>query len=360
MRYVGASGRWNRMARPSRCRPPGGTTTVPTRQRRLIIYLPHRLPIWRLPEGYLEKIRRRARLAFDIEVPLTEEAFVRALSGAEVLFAWGLARRHVDKAEALRWLHTPLAGVDRVLNPELVKSAIRVTSSRGVNSVAVAEHFLALLLALTRGVADAVRAQAEKRWAQEALYGRTPPLVELPGKLLGVLGLGDIGREIARRGRALGMTVWGLTRTTRPKPDYVERLLAAGKEEILLRNSDVLVLALPLTPATQGLIGERQLKRMKPSALLINIGRGELVQESALVRALREGWIVGAGLDVFAGEPLPAASPLWGFPNVVLTPHVAGTHPDYMARSADLFLKNLKRYFASEPLLNEVDKQAGY
>jgi phosphoglycerate dehydrogenase-like enzyme len=338
----------------------GGTPTVPTRQRRLVIYLPHRLPIWRLPEGYLETIRRRARTAFDIEVPLTEEVFVGALPGAEVLFAWGLARRHVDKADALRWLHTPLAGVDRVLNPDLVKSRVRVTSSRGVNSVAVAEHFLALLLSLTRGVADAVRAQALRRWDQEALYSRKPPLSELSGRLLGILGLGDIGREIAIRARALGMTVWGLTRTARPKPDFVDRVLASGKEDLLIHNADVLVLAVPLTTATQGMIGERQLKRMKHSALLVNIGRGELVQESALVRALREGWIAGAGLDVFAGEPLAASSPLWGLPNVVVTPHVAGTHPEYMARSADLFLENLKRYLASEPLLNEVDKQAGY
>ncbi|MEK7798920.1 MAG: NAD(P)-dependent oxidoreductase, partial [Acidobacteriota bacterium] len=185
-------------------------------------------------------------------------------------------------------------------------------------------------------------------------------LDELHGKLLGILGLGDIGRELAVRARALGMQVWGLVRTARPAPDCVDRLLAAGKEDALLRASDVLVLALPLTKATRGLMGERQLRRMKHTALLVNIGRGELVQESALVRALREGWIAGAGLDVFAREPLPPQSPLWSLPQVVMTPHVAGTHPHYMARSADLFLQNLKRYVADGPLINQVDKQAGY
>jgi len=333
---------------------------VAARPRRLIVYLPHRQPIWRLPEGYLEKIRRRAVKSFDLHVPMDEEAFLRILPGAEVLFAWGLARRHVDKADALRWLHTPLAGVDRVLNPELTKSAIRVTSSRGVNSVAVAEHTLGLMLAMSRGIADSVRAQDGKRWTQQDLYGRKPPLDELHGKLLGILGLGDIGRELAVRARALGMQVWGLVRTARPAPDCVDRLLAAGKEDALLRASDVLVLALPLTKATRGLMGERQLRRMKHTALLVNIGRGELVQESALVRALREGWIAGAGLDVFAREPLLPQSPLWSLPQVVMTPHVAGTHPHYMARSADLFLQNLKRYVAGEPLINQVDKQAGY
>ncbi len=329
-------------------------------RRRLIVYLPHRQPIWMLPGSSLESIRRRAKRHFDVEVPMSEETFARALPGAEVLFAWGLARRLSDRADALRWLHTPLSGVDRVLSPELLRSVIRITSSRGVNSVAVAEHTLGLILAMTRGVADAVRAQTERRWARQDLFGRKPHLAELKGKLLGILGLGDIGRELAVRARALGMTVWGLVRTPRSRPDFVDRLLAAGKEETLLRECDIVVLAVPLTRDTRGMIGERQLKRMKHSALLVNIGRGELIQESALVRALREGWIAGAGLDVFANEPLPPTSPLWTMPQVVMTPHVAGSHPDYMARSADLFVQNLKRYVAGEALLNEVDKQAGY
>jgi phosphoglycerate dehydrogenase-like enzyme len=330
------------------------------RQRRLVIYLPHRQPIWRLPEGCLETIRRRAMKIFEIDLPMNEEAFVRVLPGAEVLFAWGIARRHMDKADALRWLHTPLAGVDRVLNPELLKSAVRITSSRGVNSVAVAEHTLGLILSMTRGIAESVRAQGESRWAQQDLYGRQPPLEELSGKVLGILGMGDIGRELAVRARVLGMKVWAVVRTPRAKPEYVDRLLPAGKEEALLRECDVLVLAVPLTPDTKGMIGERQLKRMKHSAYLINIARGEIVQESALVRALREGWIAGAGLDVYAVEPLPPGSPLWRLPQVVMTPHIAGTHPEYMGRAAELFMANLKRYVAGEPLINEVDKQAGY
>lgn len=333
---------------------------MPRKPRRLVIYLPHRLPIWRLPEGYVDRIRRATRNAFDIDLPMTEEAFVRALPGAEVVYAWGLARRHVDKAEALRWLHTPLAGVDRVLNPELTKSPVRITSSRGVNSVAVAEHTLAMLLALTRGIADAARHQKDRLWAQDILYGRVPPLEELDGRLMGIVGLGDIGRVLAVRAQAFGMRVWGLTRTPRPRPEAVEKMIPAGKLDLLLRTVDIVVLAVPLTRATQGLIGERELRRMQPGSILVNIGRGELVQESALLRALREGWISGACLDVFATEPLPAASPLWSAPRVVLTPHVAGTHPRYMARSADLFIGNLRRYLKGEPLINEVDKQAGY
>src|SRR6266850_1338279 len=219
------------------------------RQRRLIIYLPHHQSIWRLPEGYLETIRRRAMKTFEIDVPMNEEAFVRVLPGAEVLFAWGIARRHVDKADALRWLHTPLAGVDRILNPELLKTRVRVTSSRGVNSVAAAEHALGLVLSLTRGIAMAARAQANREWAQEALYGRKPPLEELQGKLLGILGFGDIGQELALRARAFGMQVWAMVRTNRAKPEEVDRLLAAEKLDLMVRSADVLVMALPLTPA---------------------------------------------------------------------------------------------------------------
>ncbi|MFQ5877486.1 MAG: D-2-hydroxyacid dehydrogenase [Acidobacteriota bacterium] len=326
----------------------------------LVVYLPHRLASWRLPGPSLEAIRRRARRWFDVELPHDEGAFIKALPRAEILFAWGLARRHVDKAGALRWLHTPLAGVDRVLNPELLRTSVRISSSRGVNSVAVAEHAMALILALTRGIGDSVRAQVRRRWTQDELYGRRPPLEELDGKILGILGLGEIGRELAPRARAFGMRIWGLVRRPRPRPPHLERMLAAGREDLLIRSADVLVLALPLTPQTRGLLGERRLRRMKPTALLINIGRGALVQESALVRALRENWIAGAGLDVLEREPLPPTSPLWNMPHVVITPHVAGSHPEYMARSADIFMRNLGRYLAGEPLINDVDKRTRY
>jgi phosphoglycerate dehydrogenase-like enzyme len=333
---------------------------TPAPARQMAIYLPHPLPIWRLPQGYLDRIRRAAGRRFDIHLPFNEAGLVTSLPEIEILFAWGLAERLVGQAPKLRWLHTPLTGVDRLLNPELRGIDVRVTCSRGVNSIAVAEHTIALMLAFTRGVADAVRAQKDHRWRQTEMYGRTPPLSELHGKMLGIYGVGEIGRELATRAQAFGMSVWGVARTVKTAPFGVDRLLPVTRAEQMLRRADFLVLALPLTPATHGLFGERLLRRMKSSAILINIGRGALIQEPALVRALREGWIAGAGLDVFGSEPLPASSPLWELPNVIMTPHVGGTHPDYMKRSADLFLDNLKRYLGGKPLLNEVDLQAGY
>jgi phosphoglycerate dehydrogenase-like enzyme len=339
--------------------PDGGAKKKAARGR-LVVYLPHPLPIWRLPQRSLEKIRRTAGRKFDVDLPMSEAGLAKVVPDAEVLFAWGLTGRLVPAAKKLQWLHTPLSGVDRLLNPEMQKASIRVTSSRGVNSIAVAEHTFGMVLALTRGIAEGVRAQGDRRWAQNELYGRVPGLSELHGKLLGLFGMGEIGRELAVRAQAFGMRVWGLARTARTPPPGVEKVLPAKRAEALVREADVLVLALPLTPQTQGIVGERLLHRMKPTSILVNIGRGALVQEPALVRALRDGWIGGAALDVFAHEPLSPESPLWTMPNVVMTPHVAGTHPDYMARSADIFLENLKRYHRGLPLHNEVDLHAGY
>ena len=328
--------------------------------RHLTIYLPHPLPIWRLPAGALEKIRKASRKAFDIDLPQNEAALEQSIPGTEVLFAWGLTHRLVPKAGKLRWLHTPLAGVDRILTPDLVGSQVRITSSRGVNSVAVAEHTLGMVLALTRGIAASARAQKDHRWIQGELYGRVPALMELDGKTLGIWGVGEIGRALGERAKAIGMKVVGVSRTPRKPPKGVDRLLPPNKADEMLATADVVVVALPLTKATSGIVGEKELRKMKPNAILINIGRGALVQAPALVRAMRECWIFGAGLDVLPSEPLPTDSPLWDLPNVLLTPHIAGTHPEYMARSADIFLANLKAYLADRPLLNEIDRATGY
>jgi len=336
--------------------------TVKSRSR-MVIYLPHPLPIWRLPQSSIERVRKAAGRHYDVELPRDERELEQVIPETEILYAWGLTGRLVPAATKLRWIHTPLSGVDRVLNPELLKTSIRITSSRGVNSVAVAEHVFGMVLALTRGLAQAARAQADRRWIQGDLYGRKPALSELHGKVMGLYGFGEIGRELASRAHAFGMKVWAVSRsaTSKTKPPHgVDRLLPAKRVEAMVRASDVLVLALPLTEATRGVAGERLLHAMKRTAILVNIGRGALVQEPALSRAMREGWIAGAALDVFVHEPLPGESPLWKLPNVLLTPHVAGTHPDYMARSAGIFLDNLKRYRAGKPLLNEIDLTAGY
>src|SRR5262245_30683708 len=186
--------------------------------RQLAVYLPHPLPIWRLPQGYLDRIRRAGGRRFDIHLPANEAGLASVLPDLEILFAWGLAERLVGQAPKLRWLHTPLTGVDRLLNAELRGTEVRVTCSRGVNSVSVAEHTFALMLSFTRGIADAVRSQKDRRWRQTELYGRKPPLSELHGRMLGIFGLGEIGRELAVRAQAFGMSVWGVARTVKTAP----------------------------------------------------------------------------------------------------------------------------------------------
>lgn len=272
---------------------------------------------------------------------------------AEIMVGWNVPREAIQRAPHLRWVHSTAAGVDQLLYPEVVDREIVITSSRGIHHGLV-EHVFALMLALTRHLHVAIRHQMHRRWERRQAMGD-----EVRGKTMGILGLGHIGSEIAARARAFEMRVIGTKRTPAPVPG-VERVLPPEALPEVLRESDVVVNALPLTAETTGLIGERELRLMKPTALVINIGRGRTIQEQALVRALREGWIAGAGLDVFEREPLPQDSPLYEMGNVIITPHVSGTSPHYLDDAVPLFCENLGRYLRGQPLLNLVDKERGY
>ncbi|MDR7435076.1 MAG: D-2-hydroxyacid dehydrogenase [Armatimonadota bacterium] len=273
---------------------------------------------------------------------------------AEIMVGWNLPREAIVQAPNLKWIHSTAAGVDQLLFPEVLEREILVTTSSGIHAIPLCEHVFAMMLALSRRLHYAIRQQIHRRWDRRGSVGG-----ELGGGTLGILGLGHIGVELAKRAVAFEMRVIGTKRTPSPVP-FVERVLPPeGLDEVLM-ESDVVVIALPLTPQTRGLIGERELRLMKPTAFLINVGRGPIVQERALIRALREGWIAGAALDVFEQEPLPADSPLYDLENVILTPHVAGTSPRYMDRAIPLFCENLGRYLRGEPLLNVVDKKRGY
>lgn len=272
---------------------------------------------------------------------------------AEVMVGWNIPRAAVAGAPGLRWIHSTAAGVDQLLHPEVLERAIDVTSSTGIHQPLV-EHVFAMVLALTRRLHVALRNQLHRRWERRAAVGD-----EIRGKTMGILGLGHIGAEIAEKAAVFGMRVIG-TKRAPASVAHVDRVYPPEGLADVLRDADVVVIALPLTPQTRGLIGEDELRMMKRSALLINIGRGAIVQEAALIRALQEGWIAGAGLDVFEREPLPADSPLWGVDSVIITPHVSGTSPRYMDAAVPLFCENLRRYLDGEPLRNLVDKRRGY
>jgi phosphoglycerate dehydrogenase-like enzyme len=260
----------------------------------------------------------------------------------------------------LRWVHFPWAGVETEVFPALARSDVLVTNSAGVFAVPMAEHVIGMMLALSRGLLICARRSPEQLWhAKGARRSVTERVCELNGGTLGIVGYGGIGRAVAERVKGLGMCVLGLRR--RPEPDeFAGEVWGPDRLDELLRRSDCVVLSCALTDETRGLIGARELALMKPTALLVNVARGAVVDEPALIEALREGRLGGAGLDVTAQEPLPVDSPLWTMENVIVTPHVAGFSQQTRRRQFELLRENVRRFTAGEPLLNVVDKQAGY
>ncbi|MGB9775438.1 MAG: D-2-hydroxyacid dehydrogenase [Anaerolineae bacterium] len=313
-----------------------------------------------LPDHLIEHLRESVcQIAPDCEiVPVGPDGEIaESLEGADVLFLrWGLdpeaTRRILTRIPNLRWVHTISAGVDHLLFPELRDSDTILTNASGVFNVPIAETVMAYILAVVKRMPEFWALQREHRWEKR-------PLRELRGLTVGIVGLGDIGTEVARLCRAFGMRVLGLRR--RPAlSDVADEVLPPDRLHDLLARSDFVVIAVPLTAQTRGMIGRAELAAMKPDAWLINISRGAIVDEEALVEALRAGRIGGACLDVFVEEPLPPESPLWDLPNVIITPHNSWSSPYIEEREIDLFLENLRRYVVGEPLLNVVDKQAGY
>ena len=260
------------------------------------------------------------------------------------------------KAHNLRWFQLWSAGADWLLHlPEASGLDFVLTNASGVHPIPASEHTLAFLLAFARGFHLAMRAQVRREWdvPRHALF-------ELAGKTVVLVGIGAIGRRTASVITALGMRVLGVDRDPNVSAPGVEAMFGPDRLLDLLPQADFFVLTVPLTHETRGMIGERELRAMKPTAYIINVGRGGIVQEGALIRALQEGWIAGAGLDVFETEPLPEDSPLWEMENVIITAHFAGITPRYHGRALAIFLDNLQRYLAGEPLRNVVDKTLGY
>ncbi|NJN16007.1 MAG: D-2-hydroxyacid dehydrogenase [Oscillochloris sp.] len=254
----------------------------------------------------------------------------------------------------LRWLHIPRAGVDGSLIPDVVQRDIIVTNSAGVHAIPISEFVLMFMLGHAKRSAELRNFQAAHTWRPREMQ-----LQELAGKTLLIIGLGQIGQAIAERAAAFGMHVIGTRRRPRPTPGVSEVLGDDGWRERLV-GADYVVIAAPLTAETRGMIGTAELAAMNPNGYLINIARGEIVDEPALIAALQNATIAGAALDVFAQEPLPAESPLWDLPNLTLTPHISWSSPEIWPRTLGLFLENLRRYCAGEPLRNVVDKHAGY
>ncbi len=305
---------------------------------------------------YIEQLRREARVV----VGNTPEAFADAAPEATVMLNWSAPRdlnRNVFlMAPKLAWVHSRNAGLDAFLFPELVASPVTLTNGSGVFSPPLGEFALAAMLYFAKDFRRMVRNQVAAKWEPF-------DVLRLAGQTVGIVGYGDIGREVAWRAHAMGMRVLALKRHM-PPPDSdlgpVDKMYPSSDLHEMIAASDYVVVAAPLTTETHHMIGVAEFAAMKPDAVIINVGRGPVIDEAAMVRALAEGRIKGAGLDVFEHEPLPAESPLYTMENVLLSPHCADNTPDWLDNAMKFFIAQFDRFQKGEPLLNVVDKKLGY
>jgi phosphoglycerate dehydrogenase-like enzyme len=277
------------------------------------------------------------------------DALPTMLAEAEIV-AGSVPAALLSQAKRLHWLHSWAAGVD--VTPEVRASSVIFTSSKGNGAIPLAEHVILLMLMIARKSPEIMQAQRERRWAK-TVHG------ELTGQTLGIIGLGNSGSDLARKAKAFHMRVLGVRRSPARCPDVDEQFPLSELHQFL-GQCDWVAMTAPLTPETKHMLGEAEFRAMKPSAYYICISRGATADPDALLRALREEWIAGAGLDAHAVEPLPPDSPFWDAPNTIITPHYGATTQLTYRRGADIFLDNLRRYVNGEPLVNVVDKDAGY
>jgi phosphoglycerate dehydrogenase-like enzyme len=327
---------------------------------KVLLVVHHRFDLWRLPPWFAPRLAQQYP-SLQIAQRDSYEGIETELRDAEVVFTISLRPEQFAAARTLRWIHTPSAAVHQMLFPELINSSVILTNSREVHGPVVAEHVLALIFALAKKIPQSVLLQQKRIWGQETIWNEGQRPQDISGATLGLVGVGSIGSRVARMAVSLGMRVIAVREhPEKGTPDGVDQVFPPSELDQVLSQSDFVVLAAPLLAATERLINAERLARMKPSAYLINVGRGPQVDHLALVEALRTRQIAGAALDVFDREPLPPDSPLWNLDNLLITPHTAGLTTKLWQRHYELFSENLRRYTAGEPLRYVVDKHKGY
>jgi len=340
--------------------------------KRVVVDLASPRPIWSAPPAVVRAVRRafgrgwtvvpvRARASSDGDGGAGTAAAMAAAAGAEVYIGWGVPSGVAAAAHGtMRWAHTAAAGVGASITPVFRATGARLTNSRGVHAEPIADWVIAATGFCLRGFHAAVAAQRQRRWAKVAFTDGTVTVREFAGTRVGLVGLGGIGRAVARRCAALGMEVSAVRRTPgRALPRGVRWVGGPGQLVTLARRSDVLVLAAPHTARTRGLVGRRVLAALPRGAYVINVARGELLDEAALVTAL-DRRLGGAVLDVFDREPLPRAHALWAHPRVLVSPHVSGVSARFWERETALLVDNIRRYRAGRRLRNLVDLDREY
>ena len=357
--------------------------------RRAVLDMMDHRPVWAMPDWVPDAIRDALPDGWELVVideptdgsgdgaTRVSPGVLEAVREAEIYFGYGIPPELIEAGPALRWVHSGAAGVGSSLHDGMRASDVVFTNSAGIHAPPMAETVLAMILFFGRGLDRALANQRRGRWSTDPFYDAVTPPRELSRMTVGIVGFGGIGREIARRVCALGGRVIASKRTpARPGDDALEAVAGGGRlddrialvhgtegVDTVLSESDVVVVCAPDTPETRGMIDARAFGQMRPGTLFVNVARGALVDEDALLEALRSGRLRGAGLDVFAREPLPEGHPLWSFDNVLATPHVSAVTQGYWAREAELIVRNLACYLRDAPLAdwrNVVDKAAGY
>ncbi len=326
---------------------------------KLLICVVSQFTQWNAPPVMAETIRRRwpelkvSHLRDLVQLPAE-------LPDADIFVGSVLRPADFALAKKLKWVHSTSAGVTQLTYPELRNSGIALTNASGVFSVPMAEHIMGMMLALARNFPDTVRQQDKAEWSQQKLWDKPQRFSELDGNVLLIVGYGSIGKEVAMRAKAFGMRVWGVTKSGKGEMTHVEKIIAAADLQAGLPEADYVLLCAPETPETQRLIGPRQFSIMKRGARLMNVGRGSLLDETALIVALEDETLSGASIDVTEVEPLPSTSPLWRAPNLFITPHTSAVSDRLWHRETALLMDLLERWFDGRELINRVDFARGY
>jgi len=326
---------------------------------RVLIAAHHSFELWCAP-AWLEHRLREAFSSIEFEQIADYSNLSEKIADADALISWTIKPEQFQHAKQLKWIHSPAAAVHQLMFPELVNSAVMVTNARDVHGPVVAEHIMAVLMALAKRLPDAVLMQEKKHWGQGDMLKFLPPVREVRGAKVCLVGMGSIGRAFTRMAKAMGMEVTVVREHPERGSEEADGVAGVSSLEKVLPTADYVVLAAPLTATTKGMINAKTISCMAKHSCLINVSRGPLVDDAALIEALRSGQIAGAALDVFAEEPLPQTSPYWEMENVLVTPHSAAITSRLWERHFVQISENLRRFIAGETLISLVDKTKGY
>lgn len=328
-------------------------------ETKLVICVWHPFTWWRPQPVVAETLRKRWPEMKVVHLP-DYDKLPEELPDTDIFVGYSLRAKQLKDARKLKWIHSTAAGVAQLMYPELREARVLVTNPSGVFSVPMGEHTMGLILALARNFPDSVRQQDKAIWSQQELWDKPQRLAELNRRVLLIVGYGSIGRELAKRAKAFDMRVWGVTRSGEGDGKYVEKIFPAARLHEALPEADYVVVAAPETAETKHLIGAAEFAKMKPGARLINVGRGSLLDEAALICALKSGALGGAAIDVAETEPLPPESPLWKTPNLFITPHTSALSDRLWVRQSALVVELLERWFDGREMFNQVNLDRGY